>query len=128
MNSKEQDIVEDVFRAMQQGADGEALMLSLFNDDATFIEPFTGQPRTHQGVDEIRRAYLESTAESPPGLSLILDRLDKDDNGLRAEWTCTSVVFPTPMRGFDIFRFREGKIQSLEIVVTEMPDFGGGHP
>lgn len=128
ISEQEQTIVEDVFTAMQRGADGEDLMMSLFNEDAVFTEPFTGEPRTHRGKDEIRTAYLESSKESPPGLSLQLDRLDRDEEGLRAEWTCTSAVFPTPMRGYDLFKLKNGRIESLEIVVTEMPDFGGGHP
>lgn len=120
--------VESVFRAMQQGPSGEALMVSLFAEDAEFTESFTGQPQTHRGTDEIRAAFLASVQHSPPDLALQLDRLDKEGEELKATWTCTSSAFPTPMRGYDMFRIRDQKIVKLEIVTTEMPDFGGGHP
>lgn len=128
ISESERQTVESVMRAMQQGREGEQLMMSLFNDDATFIEPFTGMPRTHQGLVAIREAFLDSTSQSPPDLNLKVDRLDKEEDTLRAAWSCTSSAFPTPMKGVDLFQLRAGKIQRLEVTVTEMPDFGGGHP
>lgn len=129
MSIQEQDrqTVEGVFRAMQQGPEGEALMVSLFSEDAHYIEPFSGEIKTHRGLAEIRTCFLESVSHGPPDLTLSLDRLDKEGENLRADWTCTSVAFPTPMKGYDLFTIREGKIHRLEIVVTDMPDFGEEH-
>ena len=83
-----------MFRVMQSGPDGADEMLSLFSDDAVFIEPFSGTTRTHHGKDEIRDAYLDMERDPVPDLKLVLDRLDMDGEQLRAEWTCTSPVFP----------------------------------
>jgi hypothetical protein len=96
-------------------------MMSLFHEDATFIEPFSGQPVTHRGHDAIRESFRQQTAHPLPDMVLTLDRVDLDGGTVRAEWTCNSSAFPTPMRGHDLFTIRDGKIERLEIVVTGMP-------
>jgi hypothetical protein len=117
----ERGVVESLFRAMQAGPDGEAQMLSLFWEDAVFIEPFRGQPVTHVGHAAIRESFRQQTAQPLPDMQLTLDRVDMDGSIVRAEWTCTSSAFPAPMRGHDLFTIRQGKIARLEIVVTAVP-------
>lgn len=113
-------VVESLFRAMQAGPEGEEEMMSLFAEGATLIEPFSGTPRTHVGKDAIRQAFRESFAEPPPpDMKLVLDRADVDGERVRADWTCTSSVFPAPMKGYDLFTIEEGKIQRLEVVHLE---------
>ncbi len=122
-------IVEELFRAMQAGSAGEEAMMALFAADAVFIEPFSGVPMTHRGHAAIRESFRELAREPPPDMRLVLDRLDLDGPLLRAEWTCTSPVFSSPMRGHDLFTIQAGKITRLEFVVTEMPPMPphGGH-
>ena len=120
----DRQLVDDVFRVMQSGPDGAGEMLSLFSDDAVFIEPFSGTPRTHHGKDEIRDAFLDMERDPVPDLKLVMDRLDLDGEQLRAEWTCTAPVFPAPMKGYDLFTIRAGKIARLEVVVTDAPPMG----
>ena len=115
----EQHVVENLFKARQAGPGGEELMMSLFADDAVFIEPFGGEPRTHEGIDAIRSAFLDMWREPPPpDMKLDLLRADRDGNRVRAEWTCTSPVFEAPMNGFDLFTIDNGKITRLEVVMT----------
>ena len=114
-------IVQSLFTAMQSGPAGEENLMALFADDAVFIEPFTGRIQTHKGKEAIR-ASLQGMWQNPaPDLKLTLDRVDVDGDRVRADWTCTSPVFPKPMRGFDLFSIQDGKITRLEITVTEMP-------
>lgn len=120
-SSADRTIVENLFRAMQKGPSGEADMLSLFADDAVFIEPFSGTPRTHMGKQAIRASFKDMWRNPAPELRLVLDRVDVDGDKLRAEWTCTSPVFREPMKGFDRFTIKGGKISRLEIVVTGVP-------
>jgi len=94
--------------------------MSLFADDAIFIEPFSGVPLTHEGHQAIREAFKGMEENSAPDLELALERVDVDGNQLRAEWTCASPVFPEPMKGFDLFTIKNGKITRLEIVVTNV--------
>lgn len=118
----QQQTVEELFRAMQAGPTGEEAMMALFTEDAVFVEPFSGEPRTHSGKPAIRLSFRDQWQNPLPDLSLVLDRVDIDDAFVRAEWTCTSPVFPTPMRGYDLFTLDDsGKIARLEIVVTELP-------
>ncbi len=114
-------IVEGLFRAMQAGPGGEADMMSLFADDAVFVEPFSGQPMTHVGFAAIRESFRQQWVHPLPDMKLMLDRVDLDGSIVRAEWTCESSAFPTPMRGHDFLTIANGKIVRLEIVVTDMP-------
>jgi hypothetical protein len=115
-------IVERLFKAMQAGPGGENEMVSLFAEDGVLIEPFSGRPQTHTGAAAIRQSFRDQWNDPPPDLTLVLDRVDLDGQLIRAEWTCTSPAFPSPMRGYDLFTLNEaGQIKRLEIVVTEAP-------
>jgi hypothetical protein len=114
-------VVEGLFRAMQAGPAGEDLMMSLFRDDAVFIEPFGGEPVAHRGHEAIRASFQQQTAHPLPDMVLNLERVDVDGAVVRAEWTCASSAFPSPMRGHDLFTIKDGKIDRLGIVVTGMP-------
>ncbi len=117
-------MVEALFAAMQAGPAGEDEMMALFAEDATLIEPFTGEVKTHTGKPAIREGFSETWKDPAPDLKLTVDRVDLDGANVRAEWTCTSPVFPTPMRGHDLFTIEQGKITRLEVVVTDMPPMG----
>ncbi len=124
VQDQDRQVVDALFRAMQAGPGGEEDMMALFAEDATFIEPFSGEACTHTGKPAIRESFKGMWRNPAPDLKLMLDRVDMDGDLVRAEWTCTSPVFPTPMRGHDLFTIKSGKIARLEIVVTEMPPMG----
>jgi uncharacterized protein (TIGR02246 family) len=125
VDPQEHKVVEDLFRAMQAGPAGEEAMMSLFTDDAVFTENFSGQPLTHEGKDAIRQAFRALTQqEGPPDIQLNLERVDRVGPDIRADWNCTSSVFPAPMRGHDLFRVTGGRITRLDVVVTDMPPIG----
>lgn len=124
---EDRKVVENLFKAMQAGPAGEKPMMALFAEDAVFIEPFSGQPRTHNGSAAIRASFLEMWSQPEPEVNLMLDRVDLDGDVIRADWTCTSAAFPSPMRGHDLFTIRNGKIQRLEVIVTDMPPMDEGH-
>lgn len=120
---RDREVVDRMFQAMQAGADGVDAMMALFAPDAVLVEPFAGPVQTHEGKPAIRKAYQEMNAQPDPSLKLLLDRVDLDGDRVRADWTCTSDHFPTPMRGYDLLTIRDSKIARLEIVVTDMPAF-----
>lgn len=122
LNARQRNTVEGLFRAMQAGPGGEDAMVSLFADDAVFVEPFSGRAQTHTGTAAIRQSFRDQWDNPPPDLTLVLDRVDLDGPLVRAEWTCTSPAFSSPMRGYDLFTLNEaGKITRLEIVLTDVP-------
>ena len=98
--------------------------MALFAEDATFVEPFTGKVQTHHGKQAIRDSFKDMWREPAPDLKLVVDRVEMDGDQVRADWTCTSSVFPTPMRGYDLFTTNSGHIIRLEVVVTDMPPMG----
>lgn len=111
-------VVDAYFRAMQQGQIGQEALLALFADDAVYTEPFTGTPRTHEGIRAIRACVEASWAYSPPGLVLAVDRVDVDGARVLARWTCSSPAFTAPVKGQDRYLIRDGKIARLEVEIV----------
>jgi ketosteroid isomerase-like protein len=121
VSESDRAVVEGLFRAMQAGPGGEEAMVSLFHNDAVFIEPFSGRPITHTGHAAIRESFRRQTAQPLRDMRPTLDQVDAEGSTVRAQWTCTSSAFTAPMRGHDLFTIRDGKIARLEIVVSDMP-------
>ena len=117
-NTRDGQLVEEYFKAMQAGPDGLEAMVALFTDDAEYTEPFSagGQPTRHVGRPAIR-AFFEASYRSAlhHDVRLTLERLDVDGDQLRSEWICVMPAFPGPMRGWDQYTIRAGKIARLEI-------------
>ncbi len=128
VSNEDQTVVENMFKAMQAGPEGENAMMDLFTRDAVFVEPFTVEARTHRGREAIRASFREMWKDPAPDMKLMVDRVDVDGDRVRADWTCTSPVFATPMRGHDLFNIQGGKIVRLEVVVTDMPPMDGPPP
>jgi ketosteroid isomerase-like protein len=125
VRDEDRRVVEDLLRAMETGPGAEAQLLGLFADDAVLVEPFTGRVKTHTGKKAIRAALALMWQNRAPDLKLTLDCLEPEGDRLRAEWTCTSSLMPGALRGHDLLTLRGGKISRLEIIVTELPRFGG---
>ncbi len=124
VHENDRALVEDMCRYMQIGPAAEESLLALFSEDAVLVEPFMGQPQTHTGKAAIRTSLAAMWQNRAPDLTPTLDRVDKDGGFVRAEWTCTSALLPGPMRGRDLLTTHGGKINRLEISITEMPSFG----
>jgi ketosteroid isomerase-like protein len=118
--SHDRTLVEQYLAAMQAGPGGLEALVGLFDDEAVYVEPFSGQPQVHTGKAEIRAFFENALEQHLNGVRLTLDRLDLDVGRLRSEWTCEIPAFPGPMRGFDLLTLREGRIVRLETTVTEM--------
>jgi len=118
----QQEIIGRFFKAMQAGKSASSELMALFAPDAVMTEPFHGEPQTHHGTAAIRESFGCVWEEEVPDLKLEVNRIDLDGPLLRAEWTCTAPAFPSPIRGYDRFEIRDGKITKLEIFVTESPN------
>ncbi len=115
MSESAQTIVNRFFAAMQVGASAEGEMMALFTDDATYIEPFSGQPRTHVGKVAIRRCMLDGWKYPLPEMRIDIDRLSVEGDEVRVEWTCRSPGLPGGKgEGENRFTLREGLICRLE--------------
>lgn len=58
-----------------QGGEVERMM-SLFTEDAVYVEPFTGAERTHAGRDAVRAAMVDGWKTPLPDMTISVDRLD----------------------------------------------------
>ena len=108
------------------GGTAEETIVDLFADDAVYIEPFSkgtvsGETTTHSGKAAIHDFFRGSWHARPPDMRLTLDTISIDGSFVRADWTCTAEVFGSPMRGFDRYLIRDGRIARLETTVTQPP-------
>ena len=118
----DKQVVQQMCEAMQAGESGKAALVGLFTDDAVFIEPFSGPPQTHTGIDAIRARVDEMVQQPrPPDFELKVDQVTTENGELVAYWTCTSAMMPGPMKGRDELKIRDGKISFLQINITAMP-------
>ncbi len=123
--ARDRALVEQYLAAMQAGPGGLDDLVSLFDDEAVYVEPFSGQPQVHSGKGEIRGFFEYALEHHLNGARLTLDRLDLDGERLRSEWTCQVPMMSAPMRGFDVLTLRDGRILRLETTVTEFPPMPG---
>jgi hypothetical protein len=117
----EHDIAHRYLLAMQRGAEGEDDLLALFDENAEYVESFSGAERVHRGRAAIRAWLRASRADQPPSLSLTVERVDIDRDEVRATWICASSVFVEPTRGVDTYTVRNGLIARLVTVITQPP-------
>jgi ketosteroid isomerase-like protein len=109
------------FKAMQHGPDGLAELISLFTDDAVYLEPFTPGGGKHVGRETIAEWLAQSQTHAPPELRLTIERVDAHEDEIEVVWECQSPAFSQPSRGNDRFTLRDGKIARLETTVTQPP-------
>lgn len=109
------EVVTAYFEAMKAGPGQVDRLLDLFADDAVYVEPFSGETRTHSGHAAISDCIRTSMKDPPPDMTLEVNRVDVDGDTVRSEWTCASPVFPGPMKGVDLCTVRKGRIQRLEV-------------
>ena len=114
-------LIEETSRAMQLGPAGESTILALFADDAEWVEPYTGQRRTHSGKGAIRAALRQMwTQPSPPGFAITTDRMDVEGQSVKVEWTCSCDGIPQLMRGYSLYSISpENLISRLELFITD---------
>src|SRR5690242_9283026 len=110
----ERELIERYFQAMRTGATGTDAIVELFAEAAVYVEPFSGEPKTHVGRDAIRQSFVDSQKHAPPDMTLTLEQVDIESGAIRSVWTCTSPAFAHPMRGQDLWTIRDGKILRLE--------------
>jgi ketosteroid isomerase-like protein len=111
-------LVTKFFRAMQAGAPGADELLSLFHDEAEYVEPFSGRELHHRGKPAIRAALEPGWKNPLPEMTITVDRVDVSDDAVRAEWTCRSPALPGGAgRGVNTFDIREGRIAKLVTVL-----------
>src|SRR5579872_71428 len=115
MKADDFTVVQQYFSAMRRKREGTEELVALFSDDAEYIEPFSkmGQPTSRRGKVDIGEFLRATPDNAPPDMEVRVDRVDRQGTSARAEWTCTSSAFSQPMKGYDVFDIRDGKIARL---------------
>ncbi len=121
MSTSEQSTVNKFFSAMQVGATAEAEMMSLFHDDAVYIEPFTGRTRTHTGKLAIRACMVEGWRNPLPDVRIDIDALTVQGADVIVQWTCHSPALPGGAgKGENRFTLQNGLIIRLETRINPL--------
>ena len=107
--------VAHFFRAMQAGSAAAQDIERLFSEDATYVEPFSGQPITHNGKSAIMAAMRQGWQNPLPDMTISLDRVDVAGEHVTVAWTCRSPALPGGEgHGVNLFTLKDGKISRLE--------------
>lgn len=128
MTENEHPLIAAYVRAMQRGTAGLDDLISLFRDDAEYVENFSGQPQVHQGRPAIAAWLATSLSYQPPDISITVEQIDLDGDTVRAVWACESSAFRSPARGTDTYDIRDGLIHRLETVITDQPGLRTDQP
>lgn len=113
-----QDVIQSYFSAMRRGATAEERLVSLFAEDAVYLEPFIDE-RPAEGIEAIRERFRRGWEQPLPDLELDVLSLEVDGSGGRSTWECRSPGLPGPVRGEDRYEIEGGKITRLEVRITE---------
>lgn len=94
-------------------------MLGLFAPDATYEEPFSGAAAPAVGIDAIRERFRAGWANPLPDMELDVLAIDVAGDRVVSRWECRSSAFPSPVRGRDVYEFRDGRIASLRVALDD---------
>jgi hypothetical protein len=100
---------------MQTGAVAEAAMMALFAPQAVYIEPFSGEVRTHRGKEAIRDVLREGWSRPLPDIRIEVDTVDIAGEKVTSQWTCYSPGIPGGKgSGVNTFVLKDGLIVRLQ--------------
>jgi len=112
--------VSNFFLAMQAGKTGAAALAACFDDEAVYVEPFSGTLRRHEGKQAIMRAMQEGWEFPMPDRHITIDTVKAAGAEISVAWTCYASVLPGGRgSGVNRFRMRDGLIVSLETTLRE---------
>jgi hypothetical protein len=111
--------ISNFFLAMQAGRAGSKQMETLFADDASYEEPFSGQLTTHRGRGAIMAAMSAGWSQPLPEMHIAIDRVETAGPVVRVDWTCYSPALPNGLgKGRNEFELKNGKITRLKTSFT----------
>lgn len=119
-----ESVIRRYVAAMRKGAAAEDEMMSLFAEDAVYIEPFTGSDDPAVGRRAVRDRLRLGWEQPLPDLELDVLDVQIDGDSATSRWECRSTALPGPVRGTDRYDFAGGRITRLEVAIDAFPDAG----
>ncbi|NND03982.1 MAG: nuclear transport factor 2 family protein [Acidimicrobiia bacterium] len=113
--TEQRQLIDSYFAAMRRGAEAEEEMMSLFAEDAVYVEPFSGDTEPAVGKEAVRSRLRIGWQAPLPDLELNVLEIEVDGVTARTRWECRSPGLPGPVRGEDHYEIRDGKISRLEV-------------
>ena len=102
-------------RAMETGATAEEEMMSLFAENAVYLEPFSGRVQHHTGREAIRTVMRQGWKNPLPGIRIEVDSVAVAGAVVTAAWTCISPALPGGRAsGTNTYTIQNGLITRLE--------------
>ena len=109
------ETVTRFFLAMQRGGAAERDMEALFAEEAIYVEPFSGTPRTHIGRKAIMDTMRAGWQFPLPDMTISIDEVKVEESEIKVKWTCRSPALPGGQgSGINLFKLRNGLIERLE--------------
>jgi hypothetical protein len=111
--------IANFFTAMQAGRDAAARLEAAFAEDAVYVEPFSGQVRSHTGRAAILAAMARGWEQPLPAMSIRIDHAETRGAEVMVRWTCFSPALPGGQgSGLNRFILSGGRIARLETSFT----------
>ncbi|WP_170416116.1 nuclear transport factor 2 family protein [Ruegeria atlantica] len=106
--------ISNFFLAMQAGPHGLDMLATMFAEDATYSEPFSGQTEPHKGRKAIISAFDASRSDAFDDAVINLSAVDVQGETVTVQWTCISQAIPGGRgSGTNVFQLKDGLITSL---------------
>ena len=115
------DEIEAAFAAytrLQEAQDWSAYC-DIFEDDAVYVEPFTGSDEAAVGKQAVRERLRKGWEYPLPDIELDVLEMEIAGTSARTRWECRSPGLPGPIRGEDRYEISNGKITRLEVRLLE---------
>ncbi len=113
--------ITNFFLAMQAGPHGLDKLATMFAQDATYDEPFSGQDAPHKGREAIIAAFDGSRTEAFDDSVINLGAVEVSGETVTVRWTCYSQAIPGGSgSGSNVFHLKDGLITSL-VTTLDMP-------
>lgn len=114
MDSKK--VIVSYFAAMRRGATAESDLVSLFDEEAVYDEPFSGRSPA-VGIDAIRERFRLGWETPLPEMELDVLMVTVDGREGLSRWECRSPALPGPVRGEDAYEIVDGRIKRLVVKI-----------
>ncbi|MEM8539528.1 MAG: nuclear transport factor 2 family protein [Pseudomonadota bacterium] len=106
--------ITNFFLAMQAGPHGLDMLRTMFAEDATYSEPFSGQSEPYRGSAAIVAAFDASRTDAFDDAVINLSAVEVDGETITVKWTCISEAIPGGSgSGTNVFQLKDGLIVSL---------------